>query len=668
MLKRMLSGWSGLALILLVSSAYLTHAEGLPAPTSSRPSAGSELGLFSIIVRPDGTWEGEARFPTASLLASSGSGAWDAQVEQEAAAIFEGHGIRYGLSEKEGGAYTFSLAGEDAREIVEMALTATHVVKRLAGPVALDLGGLARAGQMITLTLTANPSTGYTWGMDELYGSTLFQVNGVETRQIAPGLGVPARQVIQLQAAETGQADLRLLYRRPWQTRASPRLVISIQAEGLSLAETCAALSAPLPSFPGDGFGIQEEEPLDSLQRSTSLSSIQSLPSAYNWCGAHGGCTSVRDQGGCGSCWAFGTVGPLEAHLQAAGQTADLAEQYLVSCNTSGWGCDGGWFAHDYHEWRKPPSESQAGAVLESAFPYVASDAACAGPYYHPHKIADWYYVEDSYTTPSVDAIKQAIYDYGPVAVAVCVDSAFQGYDGGVFDPATACNEINHAVVLVGWNDAEQTWTLRNSWGSDWGEGGYMRIRYGVSRVGYAANYVIYTPSAPFVASDWVYLPLVLRNAGAFVSDLASGDFESGRDGAWAEFSSNGWPLIVDRASLPVSPRGGRWSAWLGRGDSETSILSQQMTVPSNGATLNYWYWIDSEDACGYDYAYVRLGSSDLETHFLCQSNNTGGWVPRQVDVTSWQGQAVELRFVAETDLILNSSFFLDDVSLSTAP
>ena len=663
--KKTLSGWLAL-LLLLVFGTYLAHAEGLPATTSSRPGDGSELVLLSLTVRADGTWEGEARFSSPSLL---GSGAWDAQVEQEAAAIFGGHGVRYGLSERGGGDYLFSLAGEDGREIVEMALDAAHGVKRLAGPVALDLSGLVRAGQTVTLALMANPSTGYTWGMDELSGNGLAQVGGVETGQTAPGLGVPARQVIRLGATETGQADFRLLYHRPWQAEIPPRLVILIQSEGLSLAETCAAISAPsLPSLPGDRFRIQENESPNRPQQPTPLSSAQSLPSAYEWCDVHGGCTSVKDQGNCGSCWAFGTVGPLESLLKAADQVTDLSEQYLVSCNTSGWGCDGGWFAHDYHEWKQPLSESQAGAVLEAAFPYVGRDDPCAGPYDHPYKIADWRYVGNSYSIPSVDAIKQAIYDHGPVAAAVCADSAFQEYGGGIFDPGTSCDEINHAILLVGWNDAEQTWTLRNSWGPGWGEGGYMRIRYGASRVGYAANYVVYTLGTPFVASDWVYLPLVLRNLSTFVPGLPNGDFESGQDGSWTESSSNGWDLVLSAASLSVPPHGGNWAAWLGGGSDESSILSRQITIPFNGTTLNYWYWIDSDDLCGYDHAYIRFGSSVLEIYDLCQSNNTGGWVSRQVDVTSWRGQTVELRFVAETDWIIDSSFFLDDVSLSTAP
>ena len=64
------------------------------------------------------------------------------------------------------------------------------------------------------------------------------------------------------------------------------------------------------------------------------------------------------------------------------------------------------------------------------------------------------------------------------------------------------------AVVLVGWDEPEQAWILRNSWGTDWGEDGYMRIRYGTSMVGFAANYIIYQP---FVASNWTYLPVVMR-------------------------------------------------------------------------------------------------------------------------------------------------------------
>jgi len=164
----------------------------------------------------------------------------------------------------------------------------------------------------------------------------------------------------------------------------------------------------------------------------------------------------------------------------------------LVSCNRDNWGCQGGWYAHNYLEW-KTDSCGGTGAVLESDFPYVAEDVPCDCPYPHVYKLNDWAYVGDEWTVPSVEAIKTAIMEYGPVSVGIAVTSAFQAYDGGVFNQDEPDAEINHAVVLVGWDDNQGTngvWFLRNSWGPWWGEDGYMNIEYGVLKVGYAACYI----------------------------------------------------------------------------------------------------------------------------------------------------------------------------------
>jgi C1A family cysteine protease len=199
-----------------------------------------------------------------------------------------------------------------------------------------------------------------------------------------------------------------------------------------------------------------------------------------------------------------------------------LSEQYLISCNTEVWGCRGGFWAHDYHGNRVPPGELAAGAVYEGDFPYQAADVACNAPHAHHEQISSWSYVS-IWGVPTVSAVKQAIQDHGPVAAGVCVGDAFANYGGGIFctDESGACPYgSNHGVVLVGWDDGEGVWYLRNSWGRAWGENGYMRIAYGTSLVGADATYVVYGETAPAAPTatplpagplTTVYLPLVLR-------------------------------------------------------------------------------------------------------------------------------------------------------------
>lgn len=247
-------------------------------------------------------------------------------------------------------------------------------------------------------------------------------------------------------------------------------------------------------------------------------STVQTLHSSFDWRSLNG-VTPIKDQGNCGSCWAFATVGPLESEiLLQDGITVDLSEQYLVSCNVDGWSCNGGWWAHDYHLNLSGQDNNGPGAVLEASAPYTSSNGTtpkCGGTYQHPYKITNWAYVGSENSVPSVDAIKQAIYTYGPIGVGVYAGPKFQAYSGGIFNTSES-GSINHAVVLVGWNDDLGTdngyWILRNSWGTSWGESGYMRIRYGVSQVGYAANFIEFgngTPN-PTPSSGSVSVPNVV--------------------------------------------------------------------------------------------------------------------------------------------------------------
>ncbi len=217
----------------------------------------------------------------------------------------------------------------------------------------------------------------------------------------------------------------------------------------------------------------------------------------------------VRNQGNCGSCWAFGATGAFEWAVKIRdGITPDFAEQWLVSCNQSGYGCGGGGYdlGLDYYAGDTDPC-GHTGTVWESDFHYAAANLPCGCPYDHPYILKSWGYVGMSAINPTVEEIKTAIRTRGPVAVCVSVDYAFASYSGGIFNACANNMGLNHAVVLVGYDDSQGSngvWFLRNSWGPGWGEGGYMRIEYECSRVGSYACYVEYDgPLPPGLAFDY---------------------------------------------------------------------------------------------------------------------------------------------------------------------
>lgn len=211
------------------------------------------------------------------------------------------------------------------------------------------------------------------------------------------------------------------------------------------------------------------------------LNETKSLPPSYT-----GYFTGVRNQGSCGGAWAFAAVGLLESLiLKKDGLEVDLSEQYMISCNPWGWGCMGGYWPNDMLV--------SPGAALESCFPYVAADVPCNDTCPTPYQIQSWEFIDDEFSVPSVTDIKLAIYTYGAVQAGVYVDSWFQLYSGGVFNKCkNKAKWANYVVILCGWDDTRGAWLLKNCWGTDWGENGFMWIAYGCNRVGEGANYFIY--------------------------------------------------------------------------------------------------------------------------------------------------------------------------------
>jgi hypothetical protein len=216
---------------------------------------------------------------------------------------------------------------------------------------------------------------------------------------------------------------------------------------------------------------------IDTTDMPDTIIQGKPAPSPTSYIAAY---TSVKNQGSCGSCWAFSTAGMFESVLLKQGISTDLSEQWLVSCNTDGWGCNGGWFANSYY--------LNPGAVLESCARYKASDLPCTYSCPYP------YVATGQGNAGTTAGAKTAIQTRGAVSCAVTVTSYFQAYSGGVFSYNSTAS-VNHAVVLVGWDDSlgsAGAWRMKNSWGSSWGESGMMWIEYGVSNINYGGNYLTY--------------------------------------------------------------------------------------------------------------------------------------------------------------------------------
>lgn len=260
-------------------------------------------------------------------------------------------------------------------------------------------------------------------------------------------------------------------------------------------------------------------EPPDWREKAPQIeiTAKRDLPSQFDWRDEVGGLPPVRNQGGCGACWAFASVGVVECGIRITeGIDVNLAEQWLLSCNTQGYDCGGGWWVLSYFH-NRIDACGEIGGVLESDNPYAASSTLpCNCPYDRHYTIDSWAYIAAGGGTPTVDQIKTAIVEYGPVATAITVNNAFQSYGGGVFDDCTTAS-VNHGVVIVGWDDSQLggVWIIRNSWGGGWGEGGYMRIQYGCSRVGYAAALMTYRPLYVEATPTFGQAPLSVEFAGA---------------------------------------------------------------------------------------------------------------------------------------------------------
>lgn len=244
--------------------------------------------------------------------------------------------------------------------------------------------------------------------------------------------------------------------------------------------------------------------------------------------------TPVKNQGGCGSCVAFGVSAVMETTYRRAINKAnfdfDLSEAHLFYCHggEEGRTCQNGWYPDAALEKAKAK-----GVTLEATYPYTGSQQACAVPGSWQQNMAR---VTGKTKLSGRTQIKEWIATKGSVTGCFLVYQDFFSYRSGVYRHVSGDAAGGHCVEICGYDDSQGCWICKNSWGTNWGEGGYFRIAYGQCQ--------IETWAGPYGANG-----VTLRAWANNVKVTGLWSNESARN-AWVYLSGQGWRQVVKTSDV----------------------------------------------------------------------------------------------------------------------
>jgi cathepsin L len=218
-------------------------------------------------------------------------------------------------------------------------------------------------------------------------------------------------------------------------------------------------------------LGLKVSQPNEAYEERIFIKLTNPVPDTVDW-RDKGAVSNVKDQGQCGSCYAFSAVGAIEGqYFLKTGNLLSFSEQQVLDCSKKfkNLGCDGGFMRSVYKY-----VQANNGLDTEEAYPYKAEETEC-------------HFIDDSTEATlkgfdlfeeSEEALKNAVATIGPISVGIVVTPKFSLYDRGVFYELYCNHTMNHGVLVVGYgnDDGEDYWLVKNSWGPKWGEHGYIKM------------------------------------------------------------------------------------------------------------------------------------------------------------------------------------------------
>ncbi|OQR87901.1 cysteine protease family C01A [Achlya hypogyna] len=343
------------------------------------------------------------------------------------------------------------------------------------------------------------------------------------------------------------------------------------------------------------------------------------VPNEVDWV-SKGGVTPVKNQGMCGSCWAFSATGAIEgAAYVSSKKLVSVSEQELVDCDHNGdMGCNGGLMDHAF-KWVK----NHGGLCREEDYTYHAKEGTCA-----MKKCKAVTKVAGFHDVPANDeqALKAAVAKQ-PVSVAIEADQPeFQFYKSGVFDKSCG-TKLDHGVLVVGYGEenGKKYWKVKNSWGADWGDQGYIKLarEFGPETGQCGVAMVPSYPTASVIADDEVVANDEEEIESARVITAAP-DANS-----WLLEKSSGVTIVQcgdvssqlatfsDLSVSPKVPKRGKPIHFVGNGNVKTAFDSAHMTISVKlGGQLLYSHF---GNMCGRTHIPLPLGIGHIDVDgFAC--------------------------------------------------